>query len=85
MWHVYVLRCGDGTFYTGISTDLAARVEKHNAGRGAKYTRRKLPVELVYSESFRGRGRAGRREAEIKGMSRPEKEALWNTKPISTS
>ena len=75
-WHVYVARCGDGTLYTGVTTDPARRESAHNAGRGAAYTRSRRPVRLVYTERAAGRGPALRRELAIKRLSRPEKEAL---------
>ncbi|QYZ67824.1 MAG: hypothetical protein OI74_02740 [Gammaproteobacteria bacterium (ex Lamellibrachia satsuma)] len=75
-WYVYILRCGDGTLYTGIAKDVAARVEKHNSGQGAKYTRGRLPVELLYTESVGPHGDALRREMEIKRMSAANKNKL---------
>ena len=73
---VYILRCGDGSLYTGWTNDLERRVKAHAAGRGAKYTRARLPVELAYSESLTTRGGAMRREAQIKRFTRAEKLAL---------
>ncbi len=73
---VYILRCGDGTLYTGCTNDLARRVKTHSAGKGAKYTRARLPVELVYSEPAADKSTALRREAAIKALSRREKLAL---------
>jgi uncharacterized protein (TIGR02453 family) len=75
-WHVYLARCGDGTLYTGVTTDPARREAAHNTGRGAAYTRARRPVRLVYTERAAGRGPALRRELAIKRLSRPEKEAL---------
>ena len=75
-WHVYILRCGDGTLYTGIALDLAKRIAVHQHGRGAKYTRGRLPVELVYKECQRTKGNALRREAEIKRWPKHRKEQL---------
>jgi len=75
-WHVYILECGDGTLYTGITNDLKRRVEEHNAGTGAKCTRSRLPVKLVYSERKRNRSYASKREAAIKSLSRSEKLKL---------
>lgn len=74
--YIYILRCADGTYYTGWTTDPARRLCTHNAGKGAKYTRSRLPVELVYSESFESKSLALKRECEIKKMSREEKAAL---------
>ncbi len=76
---VYILRCGDGTLYTGCTNDLARRVKTHSAGKGAKYTRARLPVELVYSEPAADKSAALRREAAIKALSRREKLALIQT------
>lgn len=75
-WFVYIVRCSDGTLYTGIATDLDGRVEKHNSGRGAKYTGSRRPVCLVWSEKAYNRSLAGKREAYIKKLSRLEKEKL---------
>ena len=74
--YTYIVRCADGTLYTGWTTDLARRVEAHNAGRGAKYTRVRRPVELVYAEEFETKNEAMSREAGIKNMSRDEKLKL---------
>ena len=63
---VYILRCGDGTLYTGCTNDLPRRLQAHQSGRGAKYTRSRLPVELVYQEAVPDRSAALRREAAIK-------------------
>ena len=70
-WHVYILRCADNSLYTGVAADLGARVASHNAGKGAKYTRGRGPVALVYQETAVDRAAAQRREAEIKRL-RPE-------------
>jgi len=75
-WFVYLLRCGDGTLYTGITKDVGRRCEQHNAGTASRYTRSRLPVALVYRESQASRSLALKREAAIKAMSRPEKESL---------
>ena len=76
MAYTYVLRCADGTFYTGWTTDLQHRVAVHNAGKGAKYTRSRRPVALCHWEEFETREEAMRREAAIKRMTRQEKMAL---------
>ena len=73
---VYVVRCADGTLYTGYTTDLERRVAEHDAGEGAKYTRGRTPVELVHAEAHPSRSAAQAREHEIKALSRPEKERL---------
>lgn len=76
MYYVYLLRCADGTLYTGFTNDLARRLAAHNAGRGAKYTRGRRPVELVYWESFSNKSSALRREYAIKQLPRRQKLAL---------
>ncbi len=75
-WHVYLLRCRDGTLYAGATNDLPGRLVRHAAGKGARYTRSRLPVELVWSVRARGRGGALRREAAVKRLTRAEKLAL---------
>ena len=76
MYYVYLLRCADGTLYTGFTNDLARRLAAHNAGRGAKYTRGRRPVELVYWESFSNKSSALRREYAIKRLPRGQKLSL---------
>ena len=76
-WCVYILRCSDGTLYTGITNDLPKRLESHNAGTGAKYTRSRGPVQLAYREEVPDKSQALRRELEIKGLSRKEKLQLF--------
>lgn len=73
---VYVLECSDGSFYTGYTTDVERRIEEHNAGAGAKYTRGRTPVEVLHTERFGSRSAAMKREHEIKGFSRARKERL---------
>ena len=75
-WHVYILRCADDTLYTGIATDIAARLATHNAGKGAKYTRGRLPVVLVYQEIAEHHSAALQREYAIKRLSTLEKRRL---------
>jgi len=75
-WFVYVARCGDGTYYTGVSTDPARRETAHNAGRGATYTRARRPIRVVYLESAPDRGTALQREWAIKRLTRHQKERL---------
>lgn len=77
-WHVYIVRCADGTLYTGIATGVHRRVAEHNgAGRaGARYTRARRPVVLVYQESAASRSEAARREYQIKQLPRRDKLAL---------
>ncbi len=75
-WRVYILRCVDGTLYTGITSDLARRLRQHGAGTAARYTRSRLPVRLAYEEPASSRGAALCREAALKRLSRREKLAL---------
>ena len=75
-WKVYILRCGDGSLYTGITKDISARLEQHRSGKGAKYTRGRGPLELVYSEECPDHSAALRRELQIKALPRPEEEKL---------
>ena len=75
-WFVYLLRCGDGTLYTGITKDVTRRTQQHNAGTASRYTRSRLPVTLVYQESAPSQSLALKREATIKAMSRLDKESL---------
>ena len=76
MYYVYMVRCADGTLYTGSTTDPQRRVRTHNAGRGARYTRARRPVELVWLEEAESWSTALRREAEIKRLPRSTKLAL---------
>jgi putative endonuclease len=79
-WYVYMLQCADGTYYTGVTTDVSRRVSEHNGkgspGRGAKYTQARRPVELVYSEAAKGRSVAQQREYALRQLSRTEKQTL---------
>ena len=75
-WYLYILRCGDGSLYTGITTDVLARLETHRAGKGAKYTRGRGPLELVYSENCVEHSTALKRELEIKALPRLDKMKL---------
>jgi len=75
-WYVYIVRCADRTLYTGVTTDTGKRLADHNAGKGARYTRSRLPVNLVYVEEVADRGAALRRESEIKRMRSTEKHEL---------
>lgn len=79
MWYVYILRCGDGSLYTGITTDVDARLETHRSGKGAKYTRGRGPLELVYREECESHSQALKRELAIKALPREEKQKLINT------
>ena len=78
-WLVYILKCGDGSYYTGITNDLAKRLKAHNDGTASKYTRSKLPVKVVYRKILRTKSRALRRELEIKKLSRVQKTLLIKT------
>ena len=75
-FYVYLLRCADGTLYTGYTDDPVRRTKVHNAGKGAKYTRTRLPVELVYQEACADKSAALRREYEIKQLTRVQKLKL---------
>ena len=75
-WFLYILRCGDGSLYTGITTDLENRLEQHRSGKGAKYTRGRGPLEVVYTESCEDHSAALKRELAIKALPREEKEKL---------
>lgn len=78
MYYVYMLRCGDGSLYTGITTDVSRRLAQHRSGKGAKYTRSHLPVELAYQEPQPDKSAALRREREIKALPREKKLELLN-------
>lgn len=75
-WKLYILRCGDGSLYTGITTDVEKRLEVHRSGKGAKYTRGRGPLTLVYHEECGTHSNALRRELEIKRLTREEKQRL---------
>ena len=78
-WFVYILRCADGSLYTGITKDVNRRCKQHNAGTASRYTRGRLPVSVVYQESQATQSLALKREAAIKAMSRQEKESLMRS------
>ncbi len=77
-WYVYIVRCSDQSLYTGITNDVDRRIDEHNNSDllGARYTRGRCPVRLVYKESLNSRSEASKREYKIKGLSRIEKESL---------
>lgn len=75
-WELYILRCGDGTLYTGIARDAQKRLVMHQQGKGAKYTRGRGPLRIVYRESCASHTRALQREIEVKRLSRAQKESL---------
>jgi len=76
IWYLYILRCKNDTFYTGITTDVEKRLEVHRSGKGAKYTRGRAPLELVYQETCGSHSAALKRELEVKALSREEKQKL---------
>lgn len=80
-WFIYIVECNDGSLYTGITKDVAARISAHNKGRGAKYTRARLPVQLVFQESADNQGDALRREYAIKQLTAPSKRQLISKNP----
>ena len=75
-FYAYLARCSDGTLYAGYTVDLVQREAKHNEGQGARYTRCRLPVKIVYSEEFETKSEAMKREYEIKQLTKKEKEDL---------
>jgi putative endonuclease len=75
-WWVYIVGCVDGTYYTGITPDINKRIEKHNSGKGAKYTKFRKPVELLYYEKDKNRSWASKREIQIKKLTRDQKKEL---------
>jgi len=77
-WWVYLVECSDGTLYCGISTDVNARIEKHNNKKGAKYTKTRTPVILKYSKEYENRSLASKEEYRIKQLTRKQKEELFN-------
>ena len=82
-WYVYILRCGDGTLYTGITDDIPRRLAAHRSGKGAKYTRGRGPLELVYQEQVPDKSAALRREIQIKRLRRAEKERLMKSQNVT--
>ena len=87
-WTVYILRCADDSLYTGITTDISRRVDEHNGESpkaGAKYTRNRRPVTLVYHEQVDSRSKASKRELEIKGLSREQKLGLISACPANSA
>ena len=84
-WTVYIVKCSDKTFYTGITNNIKLRLETHNSGKGAKYTKNRLPVLLVYLETVDDKSNALRREMEIKKLNRSQKINLINSTNLSTT
>lgn len=80
--YVYIVQCSDGSYYTGWTNNIVKRINTHNSGKGAKYTRCRLPVRLVYFEVFETKQEAQSREYSIKRMSRAEKKGLINSKNL---
>ena len=80
MYYIYILKCSDDTYYTGYTNNIEKRFRAHNSKKGAKYTKGRTPVTLVYQESFESKTEALKREHAIKQMSRSEKEKLINIK-----
>jgi putative endonuclease len=74
--YVYIAECADGTYYTGYTTNVESRAAAHNAGKGAKYTRSRLPIKIVHTETFKSKSDALKREAKIKRLRRSAKTAL---------
>ncbi len=78
IYYTYIVECADGTLYCGYTTDVDARVKTHNSGKGAKYTKSRLPVKAVWSEAFETKSEAMSREAKIKHLTREKKLELIN-------
>lgn len=76
VWYVYILRCNNGSYYTGITNNLAQRIAEHNSAKGARYTRTRRPVTLIYQEKYSDKSTALKREIVVKDMSRGRKEDL---------
>ena len=76
IWYLYILRCKDNTLYTGITTNVEKRLQQHRSGKGAKYTRGRAPLELVYQQVCKDHTEALKREAFVKKLTRKDKEAL---------
>ena len=85
VWSVYILSCSDDTFYVGYSNNVEKRLEVHNSGKGAKYTRSRRPCSLVYSEPFASKSEAMQREWQLKQLSRAGKQALVEGKRTEPS
>ena len=81
-WYLYILRCADGTLYTGITTDVEKRLQQHQSGKGAKYTRGRSPLELVYREECGTHSDALKREYAVKSLNREQKEQLVKKYPV---
>ena len=84
-WCLYLVKCADGTLYTGVTNDLHRRIDQHNSGTASRYTRSRLPVELVYREGCRDKSGALKKECRMKSLSRRAKEAYIARKARSSS
>ena len=82
MWFLYILECQDGSLYTGITKDIERRLQLHNEGKGAKFTRSRRPVKIIYQELLSTRGQALIREYEIKALPKIQKQALVAAVPV---
>ncbi|MFA6217724.1 MAG: GIY-YIG nuclease family protein [Candidatus Omnitrophota bacterium] len=82
---VYIVECADGTYYTGFTPDLERRIQLHNSGKGAKYTRDRRPVKLIWNKVFKYFKTAFFREKQVKALARKEKESLVNNLPVRLS
>ncbi len=82
-YYTYILECADGTYYTGYTDDPVKREKVHNSGKGAKYTRPRLPVKMIYTEEFETKSEALKREIAIKSLTRKEKEKLVAKAPLN--
>ena len=82
MHYAYIVKCSDGTYYTGYTNDLEKRLLAHNAGKGAKYTRNRLPVEMVYFEEYEDNSEAMKSEYAIKRLTRKQKEKMISRKVL---
>ena len=81
-WKHYVLKCSDKSYYSGSTTDLKRRIKEHNTGKGSKYTRSRLPVEIIYFGSYPDRSSAQKAEAAFKKLNRKQKEDFIKNQPI---
>ena len=84
LWFVYLARCSDGSLYTGIARNVTERIAQHDAGKGAKYTRGRGPLEVCATRRCRSRGEALRLELAVKALTRPEKESLTRPRKLAT-
>jgi len=76
MWYVYIIECSDNTLYVGVTLDIERRLKEHNSGKGGRYTRARMPVNLIYSECYNSKSKALKREIQIKGWKKRKKMAL---------